>query len=142
MPPGSFLTLASLFSGFGVTVLMFRIRRELEVRESDPDQPNWLAWADYLVMAAILLSLLFVVLPLTAPAEPGPRAIALARGACSAAAILLAAYPFAILAHYRIELGAQRLGERRKGEPIEKAFVIGAALVAVVVLGSVVASGW
>ena len=51
--------------------------------------------------------------------------------------ILLIAYPFAILDHYRIEIGTYRAekGEkpedRHKGEPIEKVIVIVAGALAV-----------
>ena len=46
----------ALISGFGVTVFMFRIQRELQVRTQHPYWPNWLAWADYLVLGAILIA--------------------------------------------------------------------------------------
>jgi len=62
--PEAYLTVASILSGFGVTVFMFRIQRELHVRDTHLQWPNWLAWADYLVLAAIVLSLILVVLPI------------------------------------------------------------------------------
>ena len=120
------MTVASILSGFGVTVFMFRIQRELQVREKHPDWPNWLAWADYLVLAAILLSLLLVVLPIVAIRDPSAFVLNLAAGSCAAAAVLLAAYPFAILDHYRIEIGVRRLGDRMKGEPVERLIVVAA----------------
>ena len=142
MQPESYLSVASILSGFGVAVLMFRIQRELHVREKSPNSPNWLAWADYLVLSAILLSLLLVVFPLMAFGQTGGRVLALAAGSCAAAAILLAAYPFAILDHYRIELGAKRQGDRHKGEPIEKAIVIVAGVFAAGVFGAIVTCRW
>ena len=97
----AFLSVASILSGFGITVFMFRIQRELQVRERTNDVASWLAWADYLVLAAITLSLILVVLPLiTIPHVIGVLAVASA--SCAAAAILLAAYPWAILYHYRL----------------------------------------
>jgi len=134
-----YLTVASILSGFGISVLMFRIQRELHMRERHPDSPNWLAWADYLVIGSVTLSLLFVVLPLVAFPAPGKNALALAAGSCAAATILLAGYPPAILDHYRIEIGANRKGEGNKGEPIEKALVLLAAFIAVAVFAGVVA---
>jgi len=101
--------------------------------------PNWLAWADYLVIASIGLSLLLVVVPLVALPGPGKNALALAAGSCAAAAILLAAYPLAILDHYRIAIGVRRKGERMKGEPVEKALVLGAAFVATAAFAGIVA---
>jgi len=134
--PQPYLTVASILSGFGISVFMFRIQRELRVRDEHPQWPNWLAWADYLILAAILLSLLLVVLPLMAVAEPGIFVYSVAAGSCAAASLLIAAYPFAILDHYRIEIGTwrTRAGERplvrHKGEPIERIIVVGAAILA------------
>jgi hypothetical protein len=84
------------------------------------------------------LSLLLVVLPLTAIAEPGRLAYSVAAGSCAAASVLVAAYPFAILDHYRIEIGTWRTREgeqpqeRHKGEPIERFIVLVAAVLATV----------
>jgi hypothetical protein len=116
--PQPYLTVASILSGFSISVFMFRIQRELRVRDDHPDWPNWLAWADYLILEAILLSLLLVVLPLMAIAEPGRLAYSVAAGSCAAASILVAAYPFAILDHYRIEIGTWRTrgGSARKSD--------------------------
>ena len=136
--PEAYLAVASILSGFGVTVLMFRIQRELDVREKHPDWPNWLAWADYLVLGAVLLSLLFVVLPIVAMSEPGGRTLDVAAAGCAAAAILLAAYPFAILDHYRIVIGATRTGDSGKGEPIEKFLVVAAYILAAGVFGGII----
>jgi len=139
MTPQPYLTVASILSGFGISVFMFRIQRELHVRDEHPDWPNWLAWADYLVMGAIVLSLLLVVLPLVIVPEPGEPLLAIAGAACAAASLLLVAYPFAILDHYRIEIGTWRTlhgeapEERRKGEPIERVIVIVAAATAILV---------
>jgi len=135
----AYLTVGSILSGFGISVLMFRIQRELHIQEKYPDAPNWLAWADYLVIASIGLSLLLVVVPLVALPGPGKNALALAAASCAAAAILLAAYPLAILDHYRIAIGVRRKGERMKGEPVEKALVLGAAFVATAAFAGIVA---
>lgn len=140
--PEAYLTVASILSGFAVTVLMFRIQRELQVGETHPQWPTRLAWADYLVVAAIMISLLFVVLLLVTLRVPGQRALSFAAGSCAAAAILLAAYPLAILDHYRIEIGAWRQGPRRKGEPIEKLVVVAAAVISAIVFGGIVAYRW
>jgi hypothetical protein len=144
MTPQPYLTVATLLSGFGITVFMFRIQRELQVRSIHPEWPNWLAWADYLVIATIAISILLVVLPLVAVPEPGPFLYSIAAGSCAAAAILQLAYPFAILDHYRIEIGTWRTAkgesptERHKGEPIEKVIVVCAAVVAAMVFATIV----
>ena len=132
MQPEGYLSVASILSGFGVTVLMFRIQRELDVRERHPDWPNWLARADYLILASIFVSLLLVVLPIVSIEDPGEVVLAFSAGSCAAAVVLLAAYPLAILDHYRIELGAKRKGKRNKGEPGETIIVIVGAAIAVV----------
>jgi hypothetical protein len=142
--PQPYLTVASILSGFGISVFMFRIQRELRVRDEHPQWPNWLAWADYLILAAILLSLLLVVLPLMAIPEPGRLAYSVAAGSCAAASMLVAAYPFAILDHYRIEIGTWRTREgegsqeRHKGEPIERLIVLGTAVLANIAFVSIV----
>jgi len=120
---------------------MFRIQRELGVRDRHPKWPNWLAWADYLVISTIVLSLLLVVLPLIALSEPTEFVFSIAAGTCAATSILMLAYPFAILDHYRIEIGVWRDGNglaRHKGEPIEKAIVIVSSLIAALTFGAVV----
>jgi len=142
--PQPYLTVASILSGFGISVFMFRIQRELRVRDANPRSPNWLAWADYLILAAIVLSLLLVVLPLMAIAEPGRLVFSIAAGSCAAAALLVAAYPFAILDHYRIEIGpwrtreGERPQERHKSEPIERMIVLGAAILAAIAFFTIV----
>ena len=54
---------------------------------------------------------------------------------------MLLAYPFAILDHYRIEIGVER-GEkplvRHKGEPIERIIVMTAAVVAATTFAAIV----
>ena len=142
--PQPYLTVASILSGFGISVFMFRIQRELGVRDQHPDWPNWLAWADYLVFATIILSLSLVVLPLIAFSKPTEFIFSIAAGACAATSLLMLAYPFAILDHYRIEIGIWRTksGEsanvRHKGEPVEKAIVVITALIAILVFIGVV----
>ncbi len=138
MVPQPFLTVASILTGFSISVLMFRIQRELRVREQHPHWPNWLAWADYLIIAAITLSILGVIVPLIAVPAPTRLIYSVAAGSCTAASLLLLGYPFAILDHYRIEIGAWRTkrGEpaqvRHKGEPIERAVVTAAAIAAAI----------
>ncbi len=142
--PQPYLTVASILSGFSISVFMFRIQRELGVRDRHPDWPNWLAWADYLVIATIVLSLLLVVLPLIALSEPTEFVFSIAAGTCAATSLLLMVYPFAILDHYRIEIGVWRKkpGEtaeiRHKGEPVEKAIVIITALIAALTFAAIV----
>src|SRR5262249_14978371 len=142
--PQPYLTVASILSGFGISVFMFRIQRELRVRDANPRSPNWLAWADYLILAAILLSLLLVVLPLIAIPEPSRVIYSIAAVTCAAASLLISTHPFAILDHYRIEIGTWRTREgehpkeRHKGEPIERVIVVGAGALAALAFGTIV----
>ncbi len=141
--PQPYLTVASILSGFCISVFMFRIQRELGVRDRHPTWPNWLAWADYLVIATIVLSLLMVVLPLIALPEPSELVFSIAAGTCAATSILMLAYPFAILDHYRIEIGVWRNESRQarhKGEPIEKAIVVVSGIIAALAFGTIVAA--
>jgi hypothetical protein len=135
--PQPYLTVASILSGFCISVFMFRIQRELSVRDRHPDWPNWLAWADYLIMATIVLSVALVILPLVSVPSPGRLVYSIAAASCAAASILLLAYPFAILDHYRIEIGTWRTREgespevRHKGEPLERIIVVAAGVTAI-----------
>ena len=109
-----------------------------------PLDPNWLAWADYLIMATIVLSVSLVILPLVSVPSPGRVTYAIAAGACAAASILLLAYPFAILDHYRIEIGAWRTQkgesphERHKGEPVERVIVVTGMIVAAIAFAATI----
>ncbi len=142
--PQPYLTVASILTGFCISVFMFRIQRELGVRDRHPDWPNWLAWADYLIIATIVLSVVLVILPLVAVPAPGRAIYSIAAGSCAAASLLLLAYPFAILDHYRIEIGTWRLkqGEspqaRHKGEPLERIIVVTAGAIATATFAAIV----
>jgi hypothetical protein len=142
--PQPYLTVASILTGFCISVFMFRIQRELGVRDRHPDWPNWLAWADYLIMATIMLSVGLVILPLMSVPAPSRVVYSIAAASCAAASILLLAYPIAILDHYRIEIGTWRTkqGEspqvRHKGEPLERVIVTTAGIVAALTFAAIV----
>src|SRR5436305_6921155 len=99
-------TIASIISGFGVAMLFFRIQRELYMHEKL--EPNWIPWADRLLIAATAISLIFVILPLVAVQKPSVLTTRLPWAACSAAAIMVSGYIFGILAHYRLIFGKKR----------------------------------
>jgi hypothetical protein len=137
----AYLTVASILAGFGVTVLMFRIQRELLV-EHDPDW-TWLPWADWLVMSSIALSLIGVVLPLVVVSDPEQFAFAFAAASCAAASLLLAAYPFAIIDHYRLVWGKGRYRKSMRNaivEPGERVIVIVAFCAATLVFAYILCS--
>ncbi len=90
------------------------------------------------------MSVGLVILPLVAVPAPGRVIYSIAAGSCAAASILLLAYPFAILDHYRIEIGTWRVkqGEsplaRHKGEPVERIIVVAAAAIAALTFAAIV----
>jgi hypothetical protein len=132
--PGELVAVAAIVVGFGLTVIMFRIQRELWVQEKHPDWPNWLAWSDYLIILSLLLGVIVSVILLLP--DPTPRVKAFASAACVAAFILQVGYIPAILAHYRIEMGRKRAEEgkpRERGEPIERRVVRVSVFLATVV---------
>jgi hypothetical protein len=120
---GDLIAVAAILVGFGLTVIMFRLQRELYVQEQHPQWPNWLAWSDYLILASMLVAVFFVVLPILAFPVVTRMREALASAACISAIILQVGYIPAILAHYRIEIGRSRTGDRQKGEPTERLYV-------------------
>jgi protein-S-isoprenylcysteine O-methyltransferase Ste14 len=137
----AYLTVASILAGFGVTVLMFRIQRELQV-ENDPDW-TWLPWADWLVLGSIVLSLVGVVLPLVSVRDPGQFSYAIAAASCAAASLLLAAYPFAIIDHYRLAWGKGRWTKSMRNtiaEPGEKIIVIVTSIAGALIFASILYS--
>ena len=144
LSPEAYLTVASILAGFGVTVLMFRIQRELQVvNEPDDPQLTWLSWADWLVVGSITLSLIGVVVPLVAVSEPKQWSYALAAASCTAASLLLAAYPFAIVDHYRLVWGKTRWRKTMRNkiaEPGAKIIVAIAFIAAIIAFASILYS--
>jgi len=113
--PQPYLTVASILTGFCISVFMFRIQRELSVRDRHPDWPNWLAWADYLIVATIVLSVIGVILPLVAVPTPSRTSFSVAAASCAAASLLLLAYPspFSITTGSRSAPGAPNAAKAR-----------------------------
>jgi hypothetical protein len=129
MASGDLISAAAILVGFGVTVFMFRIQRELYVLEVLKVQRLWLAWADYLTLASVALAVFGVIVPLLAlPASA--RSFKISSAFCVSAFVLQAGYIPAVLAHYRIDLGASRAGPRSRGEPLERVAVIVSAVIA------------
>jgi hypothetical protein len=98
-------------------MVAFRVQRELLARERGVG--TWIPPADRLLLAASTLALLGVLLPLVV-AHPGSAFYRLLpASSCAVVIVLLAAYPFALLAHYRLILGSDRTGVRGPVEPGE-----------------------
>ena len=126
--PGVLLTVASIVVAYAVTVLIFRLQRELRMREQG--ERTWVALADWLPIVAFLIAVLFVALPVLAvdPALRGP----LPRAAAMLSLVLCLGWIPAILAHYRLLFGAHRTGPRRNPEPLEAVFVLASGLMGLV----------
>lgn len=144
MPIGSgdLISTASIIVGFGITVIMFRVQRELYVLEELKRSPLWLAWADYLVIASVALAIVGVILPLLILGGGGPKGLTVSAAVCAAAVVLLGGYIPAVLAHYRIELGARRTGWREKGEPVERLAVKLTVIGAIVIFAATIVARW
>src|SRR6185437_10645020 len=106
--------------------------------------PNWIPWADRLLIGTVTAAILLVLFPIALAGSVsslwGER---LPAAACSGSAIALAGYIPAILAHYRfgftrpwIWSGQFPPGGRHNPEPAERAIVIASA-----VLGAAAAVG-
>lgn len=132
------VTVAGLIAGFGSTVVIFRLQREVELQGEG--QPTWIPWADYLVLAATSLALILGVFPVVSGLVPGSVAVALGMASNTGAVVLLFGYVFAILAHYRLLFGQRRTGSkgRTNPEPAEGWIVWLTALTAALLFGIVV----
>ena len=115
-------TVASVIAGFGAAILVFRIQRELQAHEQL--EPQWIPWADRLLVVATLVALLLVLLPLVAASNRPGYMAQLPAAACTAAICMVAGYILAILAHYRLIVGRRRSGPRANPEPAEKWLVL------------------
>src|SRR5438128_130336 len=115
-------TVASIIAGFGAAMLAFRLERE--VKAGDEGDLMWVAWADWLVIAATLLCLSLGLFPIVSGLVHEPLQTALASAATSAAIVLTIGYVPAILAHYRLIFRGKRKGSRRNPEPPERWFVL------------------
>ena len=131
---GNLISVASIVAGFGITVIMFRVQRELSIQESRPTLRSTLAWSDYLIIASVFLALLgSVEVLLLDPAVPHYLQ-AVAAAACAAAVFLQVGYIPGILFHYGIRYGRNStIDDRQSGEPGERAIVILSAVVALLV---------
>lgn len=119
MPESSdLITIASIVAAFGVAMLFFRIRRELEMGSAG--ERVWIPWADWLIVIATLCSLLLVLLPMLIFGYNNIFVKAVSTSGCAGCVVLIAGYVLAILAHYRLIFGRARIGPRDNPEPTER----------------------
>jgi hypothetical protein len=128
---GELADVAGIIAGFGSAMLFFRISRELEM--SGRGEVKWIPWADRLLIAATLVSLLLVVFPVVCCRSRPDVLARLPAAGCAATSIMVSGYVFGILAHYRLIFGSGRSGERDNPEPSERVIVILATLLSIAV---------
>jgi hypothetical protein len=121
MEDGGLVEVASAIAGFGSALLVFRIQRELQMRGKE--ETTWVPWADRLLLAATLVSLLLVILPLVALSFRPGILQSLPAASCAASVVMLAGYVPSILAHYRLLFGTDTSGPRANPEPAERVLV-------------------
>lgn len=132
---GTLSTVASIIAGFGVAMLFFRIQRELHMGERD--ETVWIPQADWLLIAATLISIVLVILPLVSIDLRDSAVAKVPYSACAASSVLLAGYVLSILAHYRLLFGRKRSGPRDNPEPAERVLVVLTVVIAVPVFAAV-----
>jgi len=121
------IPVAAMVFTFGAAVLVFRLRREVEM--GDKGERIWVAFSDWLVIIAMGVAALFVILPLLA--EDSASSGRLPKAAAALCVVLALGWVPSILAHYRLILGFSRTGPRRNPEPTEALLVFLSALVGV-----------
>jgi hypothetical protein len=127
--PGVLGTVASITVGFGITVLFFRIDRELRMHQRG--ERIWIPWADWLLLSATIGSIVAVLLPLVLFPESRALGVRLPTAGCAASLVSLAGYVLGILAHYRLLFGSRRSGPRHNPEPSERLIVVLTLLAAI-----------
>lgn len=134
MPDAEVLaTIASIVTAAGITMLFFRVQREIGMGERD--EITWIAFADWLLIGATLTAVAVVLLPiLLFDSELLSRRIPIA--GCTAALVCMGGYVLALPAHYRLVFGSDRIGPRTNPEPAERVIVVGAAMIALVLFGA------
>lgn len=121
------IAVAGIAIAVGVAVFIFRVQREIQMHEVG--ERTWVAVADWLAIAATIVSLLFVILPIVAA---DPARLGRLPAAATAMAVLFAVGYFpAILAHYRLIFSRGRQGPRDNPEPAEARLVLAFGLIGI-----------
>lgn len=116
MDHSSLLTSASIIGAFGMSVLIFRIQRELDMESKG--EVTWIPLADWALLAATVMSLVVVVM-LLIYGDLNSKAQQL----LASATTLAIGYIPAVLAHYRLPFKFGRSGHRSNPEPAEAVVV-------------------
>jgi len=126
---GTIAAIASIVAAFSVTMLVFRVQRELGMPGRGVG--SWIPPTDRLLLVTSTLALIAVLLPLVAAHPSSWTHQCLPAPACATLVILLGAYPFALLAHYRFILSGGRTGVRGPSEPGERKVIAVAVVLAI-----------
>jgi len=126
--PALFGTIAAIITAFGVSMLFFRIQREIAMNEKN--ETIWIPYSDWLLITATIISLLLVIFPIIVFPDDSFFYLKLPRAASAASTIVVAGYTFGILAHYRLIFGKNRPALRDNPEPSEKIIVLTTAFLA------------
>ena len=114
--------------GLSFTILIFRIKREIDMAEKG--ETTWIAFSDWLVAIALIVAGLFVLVPLLASDAAGRGRLPLS--ALVFAVVMVLGWVPAILAHYRLIFRGKRTGPRDNPEPAEGAIVLVVVLLSAV----------
>jgi hypothetical protein len=138
--------------GFGIVAFVFRVQRELDVRErgaqpqaalerlipdyakpDEPGTPTWIPWADRLLIGAVTAAIVLVLFPISlAGSVSSLWGRQLPAAVCSGSAMALAGYIPALLAHYRFgRFGRKAVNFRQNPEPAERVIVIASVILGV-----------
>jgi hypothetical protein len=126
---GTLTTIASVTMAFSASMLFFRMQREHTMQGKG--EPNWIPWADCLLIAAGVVSLLLVILPIVAIPPDLVIYRVVPPAGCGVSSVLVLGYTPAILAHYRLIMRGGRVGPRQNPEPSERLLVVVAVALAV-----------
>jgi len=107
-------TILGLTVAASITMLAFRLQRELGVRDSHGVESTWIPVADRLLIAALLIASLFGLLPLLLWPHVFGSNIRLSSSACAASVVLLAIYPLAIFAHYDLNVFGRNMNRQNR----------------------------
>jgi hypothetical protein len=112
-------------------MLIFRVQREVQIKEQNDDSASWIPWADRMLLVATMIALLLGVLPILFGQFIRGPAVLLAPSALVAAVIMTSAYALALLAHYRLwPFSGER--EMVPGEAPERVVVLVGSAVGIV----------
>jgi uncharacterized membrane protein len=129
--PDILASISSIVAGFGIAVLLFRVQREMQMAKEG--EKVWIPGSDRMLIAAVALSLFFVLLPIISVHFSSEVSSRIPVACCAASLVLMTGYPLSILAHYRLIFSQNASGERSETEPAESTIIILTVLTAIII---------